>query len=145
MDIPTDRRYLASHEWHKPEGELVVIGLSEPGALDREYTGARRLTVREADVHAADAPVTGVHATERMQAGDVAGLADRELAEPGVIAGRGGLVSVVSFVHVPIMPVARLRARGTPRVAVLQSRVNLPSLTPRPGRARSRGRSELPL
>ncbi|MFP4145179.1 MAG: glycine cleavage system protein GcvH [Phycisphaeraceae bacterium] len=26
---PDDRRYTESHEWHKPEGELVVIGLSE--------------------------------------------------------------------------------------------------------------------
>ncbi len=29
MSAPTDRRYLESHEWHKPEGELVVIGISQ--------------------------------------------------------------------------------------------------------------------
>jgi glycine cleavage system H protein len=28
MHAPDDRRYLESHEWHKPEGELVVIGIS---------------------------------------------------------------------------------------------------------------------
>ena len=28
MSVPEDRRYLESHEWHKPEGELVVIGIS---------------------------------------------------------------------------------------------------------------------
>ncbi len=29
MASPADRRYLESHEWHKPEGELVVIGISQ--------------------------------------------------------------------------------------------------------------------
>jgi glycine cleavage system H protein len=29
MPSPDDRRYLDSHEWHKPEGELVVIGVSQ--------------------------------------------------------------------------------------------------------------------
>jgi glycine cleavage system H protein len=28
MPVPTDRRYLASHEWHKPEGDAVVIGIT---------------------------------------------------------------------------------------------------------------------
>ena len=29
MASPDDRRYLTSHEWHKPEGGLVVIGVSQ--------------------------------------------------------------------------------------------------------------------
>lgn len=29
MAAPDDRRYLASHEWHKPDGDLVVIGVSQ--------------------------------------------------------------------------------------------------------------------
>jgi glycine cleavage system H protein len=28
MSAPDDRRYLESHEWHKPEGDLVAIGIS---------------------------------------------------------------------------------------------------------------------
>lgn len=28
MPAPDDRRYLESHEWHKPEGDLVAIGIS---------------------------------------------------------------------------------------------------------------------
>jgi glycine cleavage system H protein len=28
MPAPDDRLYLESHEWHKPEGDLVVIGIS---------------------------------------------------------------------------------------------------------------------
>lgn len=29
MSAPDDRQYLASHEWHKTEGDLVVIGISQ--------------------------------------------------------------------------------------------------------------------
>ena len=29
MGVPTDRRYLASHEWHKLEGEICTIGVSQ--------------------------------------------------------------------------------------------------------------------
>jgi glycine cleavage system H protein len=29
MSVPTDRKYLKSHEWHKPEGDLVVIGITQ--------------------------------------------------------------------------------------------------------------------
>ena len=29
MASPADRRYLESHEWHKAEGDLVVIGVSQ--------------------------------------------------------------------------------------------------------------------
>ena len=29
MSSPDDRRYLISHEWHKPEGDLVVVGVSQ--------------------------------------------------------------------------------------------------------------------
>lgn len=29
MASPTDRRYLESHEWHKVDGDLVTIGISQ--------------------------------------------------------------------------------------------------------------------
>jgi glycine cleavage system H protein len=29
MSLPNDRRYSKSHEWHKPEGPLVVIGITQ--------------------------------------------------------------------------------------------------------------------
>ena len=29
MPSPDDRRYLQSHEWHKPQGDLVVVGVSQ--------------------------------------------------------------------------------------------------------------------
>lgn len=32
MATPTNRRYLASHEWHKLEGDTVVIGITQHAA-----------------------------------------------------------------------------------------------------------------
>lgn len=32
MATPTDRRYLESHEWHKLEGDTVVIGITQHAA-----------------------------------------------------------------------------------------------------------------
>ena len=29
MSAPNDRRYLETHEWHKPEGNLVTIGITQ--------------------------------------------------------------------------------------------------------------------
>ncbi|MEQ9096736.1 glycine cleavage system protein H [Leptolyngbya valderiana BDU 20041] len=29
MPAPDDRRYSDSHEWHKPEGDVVVIGITQ--------------------------------------------------------------------------------------------------------------------
>jgi glycine cleavage system H protein len=29
MSVPTDRKYLQSHEWHKAEGETVTIGITQ--------------------------------------------------------------------------------------------------------------------
>ncbi len=29
MPVPSDRKYLASHEWHKQEGDQVTIGITQ--------------------------------------------------------------------------------------------------------------------
>ena len=29
MSAPTDRKYLESHEWHKPTGDIVTIGITQ--------------------------------------------------------------------------------------------------------------------
>ena len=29
MSVPNDRRYLKSHEWHKLDGDVVVIGITQ--------------------------------------------------------------------------------------------------------------------
>lgn len=32
MSVPTDRTYLQSHEWHKVDGEVVTIGITQIAA-----------------------------------------------------------------------------------------------------------------
>src|SRR5690242_3343198 len=32
MPVPTDRKYLASHEWHKLDGNTVTIGITQTAA-----------------------------------------------------------------------------------------------------------------
>ena len=32
MSVPADRRYLESHEWHKLDGDLVTIGITQVAA-----------------------------------------------------------------------------------------------------------------
>lgn len=44
MACPDDRRYTESHEWHKPQGDLVVLGISQ-FAVD-ELTDITYLEVR---------------------------------------------------------------------------------------------------
>ncbi len=29
MSVPTDRKYLKSHEWHKHDGDVVIIGITQ--------------------------------------------------------------------------------------------------------------------
>jgi glycine cleavage system H protein len=32
MPVPQDRRYLKTHEWHKPDGQTVTIGITQIAA-----------------------------------------------------------------------------------------------------------------
>jgi glycine cleavage system H protein len=32
MSVPTDRRYLQTHEWHMPKGDIVTIGITQIAA-----------------------------------------------------------------------------------------------------------------
>ena len=32
MSVPNDRRYLQSHEWHLPQGDVVTIGITQIAA-----------------------------------------------------------------------------------------------------------------
>lgn len=45
MSSPTDRRYTPTHEWHKPEADLVVVGLTR-FAVD-ELTDITFLDIRK--------------------------------------------------------------------------------------------------
>ena len=32
MAVPSDRKYLETHEWHQPQGDLVIIGITQIAA-----------------------------------------------------------------------------------------------------------------
>jgi glycine cleavage system H protein len=32
MSVPNDRRYLPSHEWHLPQGDVVTLGITQTAA-----------------------------------------------------------------------------------------------------------------
>jgi glycine cleavage system H protein len=34
MPVPQDRKYLKTHEWFKPEGDLVVVGITDHAAAE---------------------------------------------------------------------------------------------------------------
>jgi len=54
MGCPEDRRYLESHEWHKADGDLVVIGISQFAADELTDITYLEVTVREGDIKAGE-------------------------------------------------------------------------------------------
>lgn len=90
MSAPDDRHYLASHEWHKPEGDLVVIGISQT-AVD-ELTDITYLEVTT-DTGSIDAGETfgeieSVKATSELYigiAGEVVEVNQEALDNPAII------------------------------------------------------------
>lgn len=80
MSIPDDRTYLASHEWHKPEGELIVIGVSQP-AVD-ELTDITYLEV--------------THESGPIEAGEVFGEIESVKATSELYTGVAGEVVEVN-------------------------------------------------
>lgn len=80
MGLPTDRRYAETHEWHKPEGELVVIGLT-PFAVDA-------LT----DITFVEMKGAGT----RFEAGGEIGEVESVKTSSGIYAGVGGEVVEVN-------------------------------------------------
>ena len=76
---PTDRRYTTSHEWAKPEGDLVVVGitafaveqLTEPTFLElppvgKELTAGAAFGVIEGPFVIAELTYSGLHDDEAL-------------------------------------------------------------------------------
>lgn len=90
MSAPDDRQYLASHEWHKPEGDLVVIGISQ-SAVD-ELTDITYLEVTTdsgpIDAGATFGEIESVKATSELYAGiagEVVEVNQEALDNPAII------------------------------------------------------------
>jgi glycine cleavage system H protein len=90
MPVPDDRTYLDSHEWHKTEGDLVVIGVSQP-AVD-ELTDITYLEVTKdsgsIDKGEAFGEIESVKATSELYcgvAGEVVEVNQAVLDNPALI------------------------------------------------------------
>ena len=54
MAFPEDRRYLESHEWHKPDGDFVVIGISKFATDELTDITYLEITCQDGQVHAGE-------------------------------------------------------------------------------------------
>lgn len=80
MSLPNDRRYLKTHEWHKPQGDLVTIGITQ--------FAADELT----DVTYVQLPAEGT----QIKAGTPFGEIESVKATSDLIAGIDGTVAEVN-------------------------------------------------
>jgi glycine cleavage system H protein len=80
MPVPTDRRYLESHEWHKQEGDTVVIGITN--------FAAEELT----DITYVKFPTVGT----KVSAGQPFGEIESVKATSDLYCGISGTVSAVN-------------------------------------------------
>jgi len=91
MPAPDDRRYLESHEWHKPEGDLIAIGISQ-FAVD-ELTDITYVEVSDpqASLGAGDAfgEIESVKATSDLYTG----VAGKIVAVNPALADNPGLIN----------------------------------------------------
>ncbi|MEM9347100.1 MAG: glycine cleavage system protein GcvH [Planctomycetota bacterium] len=90
MTAPDDRYYLASHEWHKVEGDFVVIGISQT-AVD-ELTDITYLEVTSdsgsIEASATFGEIESVKATSELYcgiAGEVVDVNQEALDNPAII------------------------------------------------------------
>lgn len=100
---PDDRRYLSSHEWHKVEGDLVVIGISQFAV--EELTDITFLDIEKTDGQIAAGESFGeiesVKATSELYCGidgEVAEVNAAAIENPAVINedpfGQGWLIKI---------------------------------------------------
>jgi glycine cleavage system H protein len=80
MAVPSDRRYLKSHEWHKPEGDLVVVGITDHAA--EELT----------DITFVNLPAIG----RKVKAGDSFGEVESVKATSDLFCGVNGEIVAVN-------------------------------------------------
>ena len=90
MPAPTDRKYLKTHEWHKPDGDVVTLGITQSAAdelTDITYVDLPKVgKVLEANETFGE--VESVKATSDLYtgvAGEVVEVNDALADEPGLV------------------------------------------------------------
>ena len=90
MSAPSDRRYLQTHEWHKPEGQTVTIGITQFAADELTDITYVKLPKVGAKVTAGQAfgEIESVKATSDLYSGvsgDVVAVNDALNTDPGLV------------------------------------------------------------
>jgi len=80
MPVPNDRRYLPTHEWHKPDGDVITLGIT-PFAAD-ELT----------DITYVKLPTVG----QQLKAGSTFGEVESVKATSDLYTGVSGTVTAVN-------------------------------------------------
>ncbi len=103
MTVPNDRKYLKTHEWHKVEGGLVVIGITDHAA--EELTDITFVKLPEIGMKvktgASFGEAESVKATSELYCGidgEVAAVNEALVNDPGLINrdpfGQGWMVKI---------------------------------------------------
>ena|SRR5690606_13708877 len=90
MSVPTDRKYLQSHEWHKADGDIVTIGITQFAADElTDVTYVKLPSVGDA-ITAGETfgEIESVKATSDLYAGvsgEVTAVNDQLVSDPGLV------------------------------------------------------------
>ena len=103
MSAPDDRQYLASHEWHKSEGDLVVIGISQVAVDELTDITYLEVTTESGSIAAGETfgEIESVKATSELYtgiAGEVVEVNQEALDNPAIINddcyGKGWIIKI---------------------------------------------------
>jgi glycine cleavage system H protein len=87
---PSDRRYLESHEWHKPDGDVVTIGITQHAAdalTDITYVSLPKVGTK-VSAKSRFGEIESVKATSDLYAGvggEVVAVNDALNADPALV------------------------------------------------------------
>lgn len=90
MSVPNDRRYLKTHEWHKPQDGLVVVGITQFAAdelTDVTYVSLPKVGAK-LTANARFGEIESVKATSDLYcgiSGEVVAVNEALNADPGAV------------------------------------------------------------
>jgi len=90
MSVPNDRRYLKTHEWHKREGDLVVVGITQFAAdelTDVTYVSLPKVGTK-VSANARFGEIESVKATSDLYcgiSGEVVAVNEALNSDPGTV------------------------------------------------------------
>ena len=103
MSAPDDRQYLASHEWHKSEGDTIVIGISQVAVEELTDITYLEVTTETGTIAAGETfgEIESVKATSELYtgvAGEVVQVNQEALDNPAIINedcyGKGWIIKI---------------------------------------------------